>query len=113
MLQNSNITTFAPCDFFSTNSLHSDINWSATFDADDTGVTTNSSSPSAGDQISSTKFVFDFKTGVLQFVLTADKPTDSQYVYISAYQYVGRTLKDSLNKSGNENSNLTKYVIFS
>ncbi len=23
------------------------------------------------------------------------------------------TLKDSLNKSGNENSNLTKYVIFS
>ena len=59
-------------------------------------VSTNASSPSAGDQISSTKFVFDYKTGVLQFVLTADKPSDSQYVYISAYQYVGRTLKDAL-----------------
>ena len=63
-------------------------------------VSTNASSPSAGDQIPSTKFVFDYKTGVLQFVLTADKPTDSQYVYISAYQYVGRTLKDSLNSLG-------------
>jgi len=59
-------------------------------------VSTNASSPSAGDQISSTKFVFDYKTGVLQFVLTADAPTDSQYLYISTYQYVGRTLKDAL-----------------
>ena len=63
-------------------------------------VSTNASSPSAGDQISSTKFVFDYKTGILQFVLTADAPTASQYVYISAYQYVGRTLKDSLNSLG-------------
>jgi hypothetical protein len=59
-------------------------------------VSTNASSPSAGDQIPSTKFVFDYKTGVLQFVLTAEAPTVSQYVYISAYQYVGRTLKDAL-----------------
>ena len=59
-------------------------------------VSTNSSSPAADDQISSTEFVFDYKTGVLQFVLTADKPTASEYVYISAYQYVGRTLKDAL-----------------
>jgi hypothetical protein len=59
-------------------------------------VSTNSSSPAAGDQILSTKFVFDYKTGVLQFVLTADAPTDSQYLYISTYQYVGRTLKDAL-----------------
>ena len=63
-------------------------------------VSTNSSSPAAGDQILSTKFVFDYKTGVLQFVLTADAPTDSQYLYISTYQYVGRTLKDSLNSLG-------------
>lgn len=63
-------------------------------------VSTNASSPSAGDQISSTKFVFDYKTGVLQFVLTADAPTVSQYLYISAYQYVGRTLKNSLDSLG-------------
>jgi hypothetical protein len=59
-------------------------------------VSTGSTSPAAGDQISSTKFVFDYKTGVLQFVLTADAPSASQYLYISAYQYVGRTLKDAL-----------------
>ena len=63
-------------------------------------VSTNSSSPAAGDQIPSTKFVFDYKTGVLQFVLTADAPTDSQYLYMSTYQYVGRTLKDSLDSLG-------------
>ena len=63
-------------------------------------VSTNSSSPAAGDQILSTKFVFDYKTGVLQFVLTADAPSDSQYLYISTYQYVGRTLKDSIDYLG-------------
>jgi hypothetical protein len=59
-------------------------------------VSTNSSSPSAGDQLDPTKFVFDYKTGVLQFVLTADAPDNTKYVYITAYQYVGRTLKDAL-----------------
>ena len=63
-------------------------------------VSTNSSSPAAGDQILSTKFVFDYKTGVLQFVLTDDAPSDSQYLYISTYQYVGRTLKDSIDNLG-------------
>jgi hypothetical protein len=59
-------------------------------------VSTNSSSPSAGDQLDPTKFVFDYKTGVLQFVLTADAPDNTKYIYITAYQYVGRTLKDAL-----------------
>ena len=59
-------------------------------------VSTNASSPSAGDQLDPTKFVFDYKTGVLQFVLTADAPDNTKYVYITAYQYVGRTLKDAL-----------------
>jgi hypothetical protein len=73
-------------------------------------VSTNSSSPSAGDQISSSKFVFDYKTGVLQFVLTADAPTVSQYVYISAYQYVGRVLSSSLTTLTSNNTNLSSSV---
>jgi hypothetical protein len=63
-------------------------------------VSTNSSSPSAGDQLDPTKFVFDYKTGVLQFVLTADAPDNTKYIYITAYQYVGRTLKNSLDSLG-------------
>jgi hypothetical protein len=73
-------------------------------------VSTNSSSPSAGDQISSTKFVFDYKTGVLQFVLTADAPTVSQYVYISAYQYVGRALSTGLTTLTSNNTSLSSSV---
>lgn len=40
-------------------------------------------------------YVFDFKTGVLSW-LTGYAPNSSQYVYISAYQYVGRTLANQL-----------------
>lgn len=40
-------------------------------------------------------YVFDFKTGVLAW-LTGYAPNSSQYVYISAYQYIGRTLATQL-----------------
>ena len=39
-------------------------------------------------------YVFDFKTGVLTWV--SGNPTTSQYVYISVYQYVGRTLRSQI-----------------
>jgi hypothetical protein len=59
-------------------------------------VSSNSSTPANGDVISDNNFVFDYKTGVLQFVTNALAPTTSQYVYVSAYQYVGRTLASQL-----------------
>jgi hypothetical protein len=43
-------------------------------------------------QQSVNSYAFDYKTGVLQFSSSAVAPTGSQVVYISAYQYVGRTL---------------------
>jgi len=42
--------------------------------------------------VSTNDYQFDYKTGVLQF--DANKPASNQYVYITAYQYVGRTLAD-------------------
>ena len=39
-------------------------------------------------------YVFDFKTGVLTWV--SGTPTTSQYVYISVYQYIGRTLRSQI-----------------
>jgi hypothetical protein len=41
------------------------------------------------------KFSFDYKTGVLSW-LSGQEPTALQYVYMTAYQYVGRTIQDQL-----------------
>ena len=43
-------------------------------------------------QQSVNSYAFDYKTGVLQFSSSAAAPTGSQVVYVTAYQYVGRTL---------------------
>jgi hypothetical protein len=63
---------------------------------------TSSAGVVAGDQVSINNYTFDYKNGVLQFTSNAVSATTSQYVYISAYQYVGRTLasNDTLGYSG-------------
>ena len=57
---------------------------------------TSSVGVAAGDQVSVNNYTFDYKTGVLQFATTLLAPTTTQYVYVSAYQYVGRKLIDTL-----------------
>ena len=57
------------------------------------------STQSSGDNVTEdaanpSTYVFDFKTGVLTWV--SGTPTTSQYVYISVYQYVGRTLRSQI-----------------
>lgn len=59
-------------------------------------VSSNASTPSAGDQVSVNNYSFDYKTGVLQFATNALSATTSQYVYITTYQYVGRVLSDNI-----------------
>lgn len=59
-------------------------------------VSSNASTPSAGDQVSVNNYSFDYKTGVLQFATNAVSATTSQYVYITTYQYVGRVLSDNI-----------------
>ena len=49
---------------------------------------------SSADKVSINDYQFDYKTGVLQFEQNA--PTSSVYVYVTAYQYVGRTLDTSI-----------------
>jgi hypothetical protein len=55
-------------------------------------VSTGSTSPADTDVVSINNYSFDYKTGVLEFTTTGVTPSASQYVYISVYQYVGRTL---------------------
>lgn len=45
--------------------------------------------------ITDDKFVFDYKTGVLSWV-SGQAPAATQYIYMTAYQYIGRTLQDQL-----------------
>ena len=54
-----------------------------------------------GDDIVSTNdYVFDYKTGIVQF-LNADKdPTNSDYLYMTVYQYTGTTLETGLDIRG-------------
>ena len=55
-----------------------------------------------GDDIVSTNdYTFDYKTGIVQF-LNADKdPTNSDYLYMTVYQYTGTTLATGLDIRGN------------
>lgn len=56
----------------------------------------NSGSLDGSSIVSTNDYVFDYKTGVLQFNSSAVDPTDSQYVYMTIYQYVGTTLQTGL-----------------
>ena len=59
-------------------------------------VSSNATTPSNADVVSVNNYAFDYKSGVLQFSTNALAATTSQYVYITVYQYVGRTLGTSL-----------------
>ena len=61
---------------------------------------TNTSSLSSGDIVSTNDYQFDYKTGVLQFRSSTVDPTDSQYLYMSVYQYVGQNLRTGLEIEG-------------
>lgn len=59
-------------------------------------VSSNASAPLSTDVVSVNNYAFDYKTGVLEFATNALSATTSQYVYITVYQYIGRTLNTSL-----------------
>ena len=50
----------------------------------------NSGSLASSAKVSINDYQFDYKTGVLQF--DQNKPSTNQYVYITVYQYIGKTL---------------------
>ena len=60
-----------------------------------------SESLDSGDIVSTNDYIFDYKTGVVQFMNSAVDPSDSDFVYMSINQYVGTTLSTGLELSGN------------
>ena len=59
-------------------------------------VSSNATTPLSTDVVSVNNYAFDYKTGVLEFSTNALAATTSQYVYVTVYQYVGRTLNTAL-----------------
>jgi len=58
-------------------------------------TSTNSGSFAGSDKVSINDYQFDYKTGILQF--DQNKPTTNQKVFITAYQYIGKTLANDPN----------------
>jgi len=60
--------------------------------------TSNTSTPNSGDytSVDAINYTFDYKTGVLIFNSNAAAPSNTQYVWATVYQYVGRTLRSQI-----------------
>ena len=56
---------------------------------------------SSGDKVSTNDYVFDYKTGIVQFVNSSSAPPNTHYLYMTVNQYVGTTLTTGLELSGN------------
>jgi hypothetical protein len=61
----------------------------------------NSGSLSGDDVVSTNNYTFDYKTGIVQFNNASVDPTDSDYLYMTVYQYTGTTLATGLDIRGN------------
>ena len=57
--------------------------------------TASSAGSISSSPVDASTYVFDFKTGVLAWT-TGNAPSSNQYVYITVYQYVGRTLRSQI-----------------
>jgi len=64
-------------------------------------TSTNSGSLTGDDAVSTNDYTFDYKTGVVQFTDSSVDPTNSDYLYMTVYQYVGKTLATGLEVQGN------------
>ena len=72
----------------------------------------NAGSLSGDDVVSTNNYTFDYKTGVVQFTDSSVDPTNSDYLYMTVYQYVGTTLATGLELTGNVSSSLTSTGSF-
>ncbi len=68
------------------------------------------SSLSSGDKISTNDYIFDYKTGVVQFMNSSTDPTNSQYVFMSVYQYTGTTLSTGVDIRGDISASNAKFT---
>ena len=63
-------------------------------------TSTDSSSLDGDDIVSTNDYIFDYKTGVIEFKNSSLDPTNSEYLYMTVYQYTGTTLATGLDIRG-------------
>ena len=63
-------------------------------------TSTDSSSLDGDDIVSTNDYIFDYKTGIVQFMNSSVDPSNSDYLYMTVYQYVGTTLDEGISFSG-------------
>ena len=63
-------------------------------------TSTNTSSLDGDDIVSTNDYIFDYKTGIVQFMNSSVDPSNSDYLYMTVYQYVGTTLDEGISFSG-------------
>lgn len=61
-----------------------------------TSSISNPSSPGDYVAVDAINYTFDYKTGVLIFNSNTAAPTNTQYIWATVYQYVGRTLRSQI-----------------
>ena len=62
--------------------------------------TSQTGSLGSSDKISGNDYIFDYKTGVLQFLNSSVDPASNEVVFMTAYQYIGKTLETGLDIAG-------------
>ena len=62
--------------------------------------TSQTGSLDSDDKVSANDYIFDYKTGVLQFLNSSVDPASNEVVFMTAYQYVGKTLETGLDITG-------------
>jgi len=70
------------------------------------------SSLSSDDIVSTNDYQFDYKTGIVQFMSANVDPTDSQYVFMTVNQYVGKTLATGVEVTGDVSSSFSSTGSF-
>jgi hypothetical protein len=71
-----------------------------------------SESLDSGDIVSTNDYIFDYKTGIVQFMNSSVDPGGSDYLYMSVYQYVGKTLQTGLELDGGVSGSATSTGSF-
>ena len=75
-------------------------------------TSTDTSSLDSDDIVSTNDYQFDYKTGVVQFMNSNVDPGDSDYVYMTVNQYVGKTLETGVEVTGDVSGSVSSTGSF-
>ena len=82
------------------------------FKSSDVSSSAQTSSLSSDDIVSTNDYQFDYKTGIVQFMSSNTDPSDTEYLFMTVNQYVGKTLATGIEISGGVSGSSTSTGSF-